>query len=424
MAVVHNLDITVKFLQELLAESDPGLVVTSFQVAAGASRGDNYTATLYRLRVLGELPGRRQPWRRSLIYKCLPADPARREAFKSDALFRNEVVFYTRALPALLAFQGQRDVFRAVPRCYLAQSDVIVLEDLVARGFTMADRKAGLDHVHCKAVLTELARFHALSLAMKGREPELFHGSVSGAVTEVLFVPENEQWYSEYYRTAAENAISMVEQTLPPGGTRSECLSRLRRLVSDGQFFSRMVAMVQPREPYAVLSHGDCWTNNILFKYSDAGDILEVCLVDFQISRYASPALDLAYLLYCCTSLATRRAHMPALLAHYHGTVVQALSDLGATPDRGDGQHHLRPDALWQLLLADMRRYGRYAMGAALEMIPISTCDSDQAPDLYVASRDDAGPPGQGCAPVWASNEACRRKMADLVLELVEKGDL
>ncbi|XP_063231565.1 uncharacterized protein LOC134536003 isoform X3 [Bacillus rossius redtenbacheri] len=365
MAVVHNLDITVKFLQELLAESDPGLVVTSFQVAAGASRGDNYTATLYRLRVLGELPGRRQPWRRSLIYKCLPADPARREAFKSDALFRNEVVFYTRALPALLAFQGQRDVFRAVPRCYLAQSDVIVLEDLVARGFTMADRKAGLDHVHCK-----------------------------------------------------------VEQTLPPGGTRSECLSRLRRLVSDGQFFSRMVAMVQPREPYAVLSHGDCWTNNILFKYSDAGDILEVCLVDFQISRYASPALDLAYLLYCCTSLATRRAHMPALLAHYHGTVVQALSDLGATPDRGDGQHHLRPDALWQLLLADMRRYGRYAMGAALEMIPISTCDSDQAPDLYVASRDDAGPPGQGCAPVWASNEACRRKMADLVLELVEKGDL
>jgi hypothetical protein len=59
---------------------------------------------LYRIRVKGtDQDG--EPWNRSLIYKCLPDNLTRRQAFKSDVLFRNEVAFYTQALPALLEFQ-------------------------------------------------------------------------------------------------------------------------------------------------------------------------------------------------------------------------------------------------------------------------------------------------------------------------------
>jgi hypothetical protein len=74
------------------------------QVATGSGRGDNYTAMLYRVLVRGATQAG-VPWKRSLIYKCLPDNPTRRQAFKSDALFRNEVAFYTQALPALLNFQ-------------------------------------------------------------------------------------------------------------------------------------------------------------------------------------------------------------------------------------------------------------------------------------------------------------------------------
>ncbi|KAJ8874248.1 hypothetical protein PR048_025091 [Dryococelus australis] len=76
-----------------------------------------------------------------------------------------------------------------------------------------------------------------------------------------------------------------------------------------------------------------------------------------------------------------------------------------------------------------MHRCGRYALGLALDMIPISTCDSEQAPDMYVTCREDATLLNQeSCdvisTPLWTSNEQCRRKMTDLVQELIEKGDL
>ena len=84
---------------------------------AGSGRGDNYTAMLYRVSLRGRRPvtgeregdaeGRGEEWRRSLICKVLPSSVKRREAYRSDALFRNEVAFYTRALPALLKFEAR-----------------------------------------------------------------------------------------------------------------------------------------------------------------------------------------------------------------------------------------------------------------------------------------------------------------------------
>nr|CAD7429504.1 unnamed protein product [Timema monikensis] len=185
-----------------------------------------------------------------------------------------------------------------------------------------------------------------------------------------------------------------------------------------------------------------------------------VCLVDFQMARYGSPALDLANLLYCCTSLELRQNHMDNLLEHYHTTLIAAMIELERdrcreTVDTTATQpEHLReilsrsielircvcisgPGVFTLELAADgisriglreeMHRCGKFGLGLALDMIPISTCDSDQAPDLYVTSRDDViMSEGEDVlsTPVWTCNELCRQRMTDLVKELVEKGDL
>jgi hypothetical protein len=73
-----------------------------------------------------------------------------------------------------------------------------------------------------------------------------------------------------------------------------------------------------------------------------------------------------------------------------------------------------------------MHRCGKYGLGLAVDMIPISVCDSDQAPDLYVSSE---GTKHQETAtnnalPVSTSSELCQQKMAELVQELVDNDDL
>lgn len=120
------------------------------------------------------------PWQGSIIYKCLPESISRREAFKSDELFCNEVGFYTKIWPALNDFQKQwmhqvKTPFKAIPKCYLAQNDLVILRDLREIGFVMPDRRNGLTVEQSYCVMKNLSQFHALSLAMKYKDPERFY---------------------------------------------------------------------------------------------------------------------------------------------------------------------------------------------------------------------------------------------------------
>lgn len=119
-----------------------------------------------------------EPWIGSIIYKCLPESILRREAFKSDELFCNEVAFYNKIWPALSEFQQKWELkspFMSIPKCYLAQNDLVILKDLKQLGFVMPDRREGLSIEQCYFVLKHLSQFHAMSLAMKSDNPEGFY---------------------------------------------------------------------------------------------------------------------------------------------------------------------------------------------------------------------------------------------------------
>lgn len=82
---------------------------------------------------------------------------------------RNEVEFYNKIFPELLKFQQKKtnEALKAIPHCYLARNDLVILEDLRVRKFEMPNRQEGLTFEQTMAVLKELARFHSLSLSYK-----------------------------------------------------------------------------------------------------------------------------------------------------------------------------------------------------------------------------------------------------------------
>uniref|UniRef100_A0A182N6Q7 CHK domain-containing protein n=1 Tax=Anopheles dirus TaxID=7168 RepID=A0A182N6Q7_9DIPT len=442
----------LELLQRLFVKFEPDLTIDSYEEAQGSGRGDNYTAALFRIALKGhtqpEGSSKKLKWEKSVICKRLPDCKIKREAFKSEALFRNEVVFYNTIMPEYIDFQrrqmtpatgpgshglkddqtghGEADqslpkapdaehgsvVFQAVPQCYLARDDLLVLEDLRVRSFTMPDRQAGLGTEQLEAVLVELARFHAASLAYKQCHPAKFR-ELTSALEEGIFSQANAEWYRKYYDVLTRNAVQMVRQTVPE---KKEHLAKLEAFL--GNCFGHLVELVNRESELSVICHGDCWTNNVLFRYEDDGAIAETCLVDFQLIRYGSLALDLAYLIYCCTDGTLRKANLEHWLQTYHRQLVRSLRLLLA--DQFE-QVFGTEKRLWELINEEFRVCSRFGLGTAMDMLPISTCSSEEAPDLYASGTETAATPPELNVP---PNELCRQKMTELVLELIDGGML
>ncbi|OWR43892.1 uncharacterized protein LOC116774060 [Danaus plexippus] len=416
--------ISLEFIQDLLKKDYPDVKIQEMEGAPGSKRGDNYTSMVYRVTLRGvrqrtdqdEKTEIYEAWEGSIMYKCLPESILRREAFKSDELFCNEVAFYNKIWPAFTNFQSQwekvTDPLDCIPKCYWAQNDMVILEDLKQLGYVMPDRRKGLTIDQCYYVLKQLSHFHALSLAMKYYDPEGFYDlvNIQDGISEVFFLPENEEYYRNYYKEAIRNAIAMVEEELKESSDRDKYLEPFRRFCSEETFFQSMVDMVAPREPLAVICHGDCWTNNFLFKVEN-GQIEGMYIVDFQLARYASPGLDLALLLYLCLERAQRSQHLSDLLRYYSDNLHSTLTLMnGDTLDK---------ETLFDIVQEEFRSSSRFGLGLALDMCPIMTCDSDEAPNLYQAKESESSP--EACVrPVMTTNAACRRKMTDLVRELVD----
>ncbi|XP_076631733.1 uncharacterized protein LOC143346923 [Colletes latitarsis] len=416
-----HMRLTLESVRELITKDEPDVEITSLEEELGSGRGDNYTSMLYRIRAKGRRQTESSEWVNyecAIIYKVLPRSREHREAFKSEQLFRNEVAFYTYVWPALNKLQANhKKVFSGVAKIYAARIDLIAMEDLRERGFKMADRRKGLQLDHLKRALKALAGFHALSLTLKETRPEEFARLTDPdggqGIQEALFRTENEDWYRQYYQEAAKNAIKMVSESLPAHMEykRTEIMEKLQAFLNDDVFFRTMSELAAARGPLTVFCHGDCWTNNILFKDDAEPNEESVCLLDFQLSRVGSLALDLANFLYCCTTGEIRRAHMTQLLQHYHFHLMSSLHTLNPEQPPKD------PSVMWELLNEEMRRCGRFGVGIALDILPISTCEIEEAPDMY--ERSETCKEKQSMRAPPRGGAECARLMTDLVLELV-----
>ncbi|KAM7362934.1 uncharacterized protein ACRADG_000038 isoform 2-T2 [Cochliomyia hominivorax] len=418
--------LTLDLFKEIFQCIEPEVQIDSFEEEQGSGRGDNYTATLYRIRLTGQRKclddGKKQKWEKNLICKRLPENLQLREAYKSDKLFRNEVEFYTAIMPELLKFQATKtdEAFKAIPKCYYAQPDLLIMEDLRIRGFEMPDRKQGLTVKETHMVLEQVAKFHALSLAYKFENPKQME-NLRKTTEEALFSNDNVNWYKNYYETLTKNAIKMVSDVLPED---SKYLQLFKEFAETSSFFSRMIRLVSEESALTAFCHGDCWANNFLYRYevtpNGEKNVLEVCLVDFQLIRYSSIALDVANLLFCCTNKSMRDEHLENFIKVYTLELFRCLEVLCTSiPDFCNTAEKLE-----NIFRQELKTYGRFALGLSLDIIPISTCSSEDAPDMYAHHYSDStgvyGAPELNFPP----NDLCRQKMSEIVIDMVDNGML
>jgi len=78
------------------------------------------------------------------------------------------------------------------------------------------------------------------------------------------------------------------------------------------------------------LNHGDLWVNNNMFKYENENPV-DVLLVDFQISWWNSPVLDLIYFFHTSLQDDLREIAHDELIPFYHVNLVESLAKLNYT---------------------------------------------------------------------------------------------
>lgn len=92
---------------------------------------------------------------------------------------------------------------------------------------------------------------------------------------------------------------------------------------------SSFVDLAEPMENgFQVLNHGDMWVNNLMLKNDSEGRPMDVKLIDYQMSFWASPAADLIYFLISSIQDEIKVNQFDNLIAHYHTVLVESLNRL------------------------------------------------------------------------------------------------
>ena len=346
--------------------------ITCFQYVSETGKGDSYLSELIRIKIHGVDQNNTANYVQ-VILKNIPRNVARRLTFRSHEFFKNEITFYEKVLPALLAFQSTKDVedpFDKYAKLFLTYSDgtndVICLEDASVDSFGTAVRQEGIDLVHCKLTFKVLAQFHALSFAMKDQKPEEFD-KIRTQLTELYYDHRLESWYSRFWKRISGIAIDAVEKEYPD----SIYVQKVKEFCVPSRY-QDMIAAATGTTDTGVISHGDSWTNNFLYKYVE-GRPVDAKIIDFQLSRCASPVLDLTFMIYACTSQELREGHYDELLKYYYEVLSTQVRALGSDPDKLYS---------WDLFMSEIKKYSYFGLAFSFESTPFIILAPEDAVDM------------------------------------------
>ncbi|XP_052869562.1 uncharacterized protein LOC128275187 [Anopheles cruzii] len=382
----------------------------------GSSKGDGFVGQMYKAIVTEGA--------RSVPYLCKipPLDDTRREQFHAMAAFAREALVYDKLLPKIYEYQREKGLtspgegFFHAPRCYHAHCDeatqesVIVMEDLRLRNFQMWNKHNPIDYDHAKLFMEHIGRLHAVSLAMKRDRPEEFEPFKLANPFDPLLVeggPFHNMLLSQF-----QMVIDALDEQDTVERTKVE---QLKLDIFDEMQRCGNAALA---EPYAVINHGDCWTNNMMFRYKD-GKADEIILFDWQVMRYVSPVLDLVYFIFCCTDEDFRRKHYDGMIDIYYRSLSVTLEKLQHAADE------LFPrDALDEHLLL----FGRYGLLMGMFLVPMMCTEANELPNMEeLAQRmqqTERGLDESFFKTTESNKSAFRKRMSGVVKDCIRFGYL
>ncbi|KAL0122174.1 hypothetical protein PUN28_007132 [Cardiocondyla obscurior] len=379
----------------------------------GSSRGDNYLSNVYKGKINGAIDGDPKKYvEANIVVKSMPKNPGTRKTLRCADFFSNEIAFYTEIVSKFdnfLAEKGQSDLLH-IPRYIISCNDseygFIVLEDASSLGFHTILRENCLDWEEFSVVLKILSKFHAISFAYKDQRNDEFL-ELTNCVKEVLFATEYWDWYKGYH----EKMETVIKHALAAEYPDSKADKRYNSYKS-GELFNICIELCKKQHaPTSIINEGDCWVPNFLIRDEQNGK--QAIMLDFQLARCASPITDLSFLIYACTSKSFRDKYFDEILKMYHTELSNIIKLLGSDPEK------LYP---WDLFIKEVKEQSVFGVFAALDAIPLCLMDVSEFSLDNAVTGDEAVDCGDAMHFSYIATASGRQRIADVIVEAVEKG--
>jgi len=265
-----------------------------------------------------------------VVVKLPPKSAYLLDLFDSPLTFKKELEFYSMVAPEFLKLQNESGIPREAlsvivpqflggrlglrdPQCFDEQA-AIVLENLKSHNYITQDRIVGLDKVHMDFAINHLAKLHAITIALKFKKPEFFKKTVL-PVLEFTVHEATEKGTKDMIQKAHNDYKSIKEAEV--------YLDKIEKTIEYG-----LTHDVTPEEPWATLVHHDFWVNNMMFKYDESGKLINMKIVDFQLTIYNYGVDDLIFFLISSSQKEVLDNHLDDMIDFYYDSFIKSLKSL------------------------------------------------------------------------------------------------
>ncbi|EFA06294.1 hypothetical protein TcasGA2_TC009161 [Tribolium castaneum] len=338
------------------------------QIHGTAEKADGYLGKVIFLTVTGKTKTGAKTL--DLVIKTSSQSAQLRKQITIKLFFQREIHVYERVVPTFAQFakDSGADLPDFVPKCLATkeeeQVEMIVLENLKPKGYVLWDRKVPMDCDHVELVLGSFAKWHAFSLALRHKHRKMFAKLMENNVNVFPY---------HILRNGMDETIYNYLQEIKKSNFGPNCaeikdfeLTRDKIRHIFGNFFEQ--------EPdFHVILHGDCWTNNFLFKLEEnTNKPSHCCIIDWQCAALASPVMDLSFFVYTCVDTGIHK-DVTKLLRIYYDILGQTLRQFRCDP--GEIFTFEKLEQHW-------RQFSVYGLLLATFILKFSLCDAEEAPDF------------------------------------------
>ncbi|KAJ9589469.1 hypothetical protein L9F63_017330 [Diploptera punctata] len=283
-----------------------------------------------------------------IVAKLVPESPFLREGFNIEITFNKEVRAYTLVAPEFHKLQKEKgipenEMLDVFPKYYGSRSNkqddinmeaddsaVLLMENLKSSGYEVGDRRKGFNLEHMELVLSKLAQFHALGVALKLLKPQVFKDNILKTCEKFEIGDPDDDEGNEKIIIANINHIKRIAEVIP-------YLEKIEKCFRDDIQMKKERRQYPIREPFSTIVHNDFWVNNMMFKYEKASmktigkksSPTGIKFVDFQVTMHASPVRDLIFLLFSSSEHGLLEEYYDHLIQLYHKEFVRLLTEVG-----------------------------------------------------------------------------------------------